>query len=96
MAQAVVFAFSLPAALHREHRASCMRCVVARTSQPFAIAVNRRRVSAMADRTTAFASRPVVTLGQAAGNAAGLARRQLLRPSRLPSAFLCVLHKLVA
>jgi hypothetical protein len=89
MPQAVVFAFPFLAALCCEHGASCMRCVVARTSQPFAIAVNRRWVSAMVDRTSAFASRPVVTPGQAAGNAAGLARRQLLRPSRLPSAF-CV------
>jgi hypothetical protein len=33
MPQAVVFAFSLLAALNREHRASCVRLAVVRTSQ---------------------------------------------------------------
>ena len=80
-----MFAFPLLAALCREHGASCMRFVVARTSQPFAIAVNRRRLGAMVDRTSAFASRPLVMLGQAVGRAAGLRRRQLQQPSRLPS-----------
>jgi hypothetical protein len=89
MPQAVVFAFPFLAALCCEHGASRMRFVVARTSQPFAIAVNRRRVSLMPDRASAFASRPVVTPGQAAASAAGLGRRQLLPPSPLPSGF-CV------
>jgi hypothetical protein len=86
MPQAVVFAFSLLASLFREHRASCVRFAVARKLQPFAIAVNRCKVSVMADRASAVALLPVVPLGQAAGNAAGLARRQLPRPSRLPPA----------
>jgi hypothetical protein len=42
MPQAVVFAFSLLAALFREHRASCVRIAVARTSRALALAVNRR------------------------------------------------------
>jgi hypothetical protein len=88
MPQAVVFAFSLQALLRLEHCASCMRFAVARTSQPFFTAVNRRRVSAMFDRAPAVVWRPVATLGHAAGSAAGSARRQLLRPSRLPSGFL--------
>jgi hypothetical protein len=41
----------------------------------------------MPDRTLAFASRPVVTLRQAAGSAAGLSERRLQLPSRLLSVF---------
>jgi hypothetical protein len=85
MPQAGVFAFSLLAALNREYRASCVRFAVVRTSQSFAVAVNRRWSGATTDRAPGVASRPVVTLGQAAGSAAGLSRRQLLCPSRLPS-----------
>jgi hypothetical protein len=73
-----------------EHCASFVRFVVARTSQSFASAVNRRRFGAVLDRASAVAPCPVVTLGQAAGNAAGLARRQLPRPSRLPPGFFSV------
>jgi hypothetical protein len=69
----------------REHRAFCLRSVVARKSPAFTIAVNRRLVLSRVVRASAFASRPVVTLGQAAGSAAGLSRRQLPRPSLLPS-----------
>src|SRR5438105_11558231 len=85
MPQAVVFAMPLQTSLCDEHRASCMRFEVARTWRSFAGAVNRRRFGAVPYRTPAVASRPVVTLGQAAGSAAGLRRRQLLLPSRLPS-----------
>jgi len=90
MPQAVVFRFALHAPLCREHRASVARFVVARTFQPLAIAVNHCCASSVADRTSAFASRPVARRGQAAGSAAGLGWRQLLRPSRLPSGFSCV------
>jgi len=89
MPHAVVFAFSLLASLRREYRGSCKRFVVARTSQSLAVAVNRCMSGAVADRTSAFASRPVGTPGQAVGSAANSSRRQLLRPSRLPSSF-CV------
>jgi hypothetical protein len=90
MPQVVVFGLALHAASLREHRASCFRFVVARTSRPFALAVNRRRSGAVLDRVFAFALRPMDTPGQAAGSAAGLGRRQLLRPSRLPSVFCAV------
>jgi hypothetical protein len=43
-----VFALRLLAVSCREHRGSCKRFVVARTSQSFAVAVNRRRFGATA------------------------------------------------
>jgi hypothetical protein len=66
MPQAVAFELVLPVPLGRELRASCKRFVVARTSRSLSFAVNRRRCSAVAVRKSAYAWRPVVTLGQAA------------------------------